>query len=180
MGGRFQARLSTLSTARYFLPLAPWKLPLGSLISVPRRPSRTWRRVRNSARRRLLFRSLAYRASSQRAARGGGGVGVLRVDAAAKTAQAAQLAATDPNLAAVASSLAKELYGLQVVEANIEDHSNNITRFLVIGDQQPRPSGDDKTSIFWSINQVVGVLYRRVKQIVKNIRSLDKIESRPL
>lgn len=104
----------------------------------------------------------------------------IRVDEAASTAQAAQLAATDPNLAAVASSLAKELYGLQVVEANIEDHSNNITRFLVIGDQQPRPSGDDKTSIVFSVKDEVGILHRMLEPFAKNRINLSKIESRPL
>ena len=44
----------------------------------------------------------------------------IRVNEVASTAQAAQMAAIDSNLAAVASSLAKELYGLEVVEENIE------------------------------------------------------------
>mgnify|MGYP001611779513 FL=1 len=105
---------------------------------------------------------------------------MVRVDEAASTAQAAQMAAADPNLAAVASSLAKELYGLQVVEGNIEDHANNITRFLVIGDQQPRPSGEDKTSIVFSVKDEVGVLHRMLEPFARNRINLSKIESRPL
>ena len=105
---------------------------------------------------------------------------MVRVDEAASTAQAAQLAAADSNLAAVASILAKELYGLEVVEGNIEDHANNITRFLVIGDQQPRPSGDDKTSIVFSVKDEVGILHRMLDPFAKNRINLTKIESRPL
>ncbi|TAJ82829.1 prephenate dehydratase [bacterium] len=104
----------------------------------------------------------------------------VQVNEVASTAQAAQLAATDSNLAAVASSLAQELYGLQVVEGNIEDHANNITRFLVIGDHQPRPSGDDKTSLVFSVKDEVGILHRMLEPFARNRINLSKIESRPL
>ncbi len=49
------------------------------------------------------------------------------------TSQAARLASEDRSFAAIASSRAAHLYGLQVVEARIEDHSDNITRFLILG-----------------------------------------------
>jgi chorismate mutase/prephenate dehydratase len=104
----------------------------------------------------------------------------VKVEEAASTAQSAQMAAADPNLAAVASSLAKELYGLEVVEENIEDHANNITRFLVIGEQGPAPSGDDKTSIVFSVKDEVGILHRMLEPFAKNRINLTKIESRPL
>jgi chorismate mutase/prephenate dehydratase len=103
-----------------------------------------------------------------------------RVNEAPSTAQAAQMAAADPSLAAVASSLAKELYGLETVEANIEDQANNITRFLVIGGQTPRPSGEDKTSIVISVKDEVGVLHRMLDPFARNRINLTKIESRPL
>ncbi|HEX9446132.1 MAG TPA: prephenate dehydratase, partial [Candidatus Binatia bacterium] len=99
---------------------------------------------------------------------------------ASSTAQAAQMAAQDPALAAVASQLAKELYGLETVQANIEDQANNITRFLVIGGQTPRPSGEDKTSIVFSVKDEVGVLHRMLDPFAKNRINLSKIESRPL
>jgi chorismate mutase/prephenate dehydratase len=90
------------------------------------------------------------------------------------------MAAEDTALAAVASAMAKDLYGLEVVEGNIEDHANNITRFLVIGDQEPRPSGDDKTSIVFSVKDEVGILHRMLEPFAKNRINLTKIESRPL
>ncbi|MFQ5849099.1 MAG: prephenate dehydratase [Candidatus Binatia bacterium] len=101
-------------------------------------------------------------------------------DEVASTAQAAQMAAQDPALAAIASSLAGQFYGLEIVEGNIEDQSNNITRFLIIGDQVFRPSGDDKTSVVFSVKDEVGILHRMLEPFAKNKVNLTKIESRPL
>ena len=50
-------------------------------------------------------------------------------------AEAARLAAIDPAKAAIASVLAAELYDLNILEKNIEDESNNTTRFIVVGRQ---------------------------------------------
>jgi chorismate mutase/prephenate dehydratase len=103
-----------------------------------------------------------------------------RVAEAPSTAQAAQRAAQDPALAAVASGLAKELYGLEIVARNIEDQANNITRFLVIGGRPLKPSGEDKTSIVFSVRDEVGVLHRMLDPFARNRINLSKIESRPL
>jgi chorismate mutase/prephenate dehydratase len=69
---------------------------------------------------------------------------------------------------------------LEVVQANIEDQPNNITRFLVIGDQTPKSSGKDKTSIVFSVKDEVGILHRMLEPFAKNRINLSKIESRPL
>lgn len=103
-----------------------------------------------------------------------------RVDEVASTAQAAKMAAQDSTVAAIASGLAKDFYDLEVVEGNIEDQANNITRFLVIGTQEPRPSGDDKTSIVFSVKDEVGILHRMLEPFAKNRINLTKVESRPL
>jgi chorismate mutase/prephenate dehydratase len=102
------------------------------------------------------------------------------VSEAPSTAQAAQMASKEGGLAAIASALAKELYGLEIVARNIEDQANNITRFLVIGARSPKPSGDDKTSIVFSVKDEVGVLHRMLDPFAKNKINLSKIESRPL
>ena len=60
----------------------------------------------------------------------------IPVDEVASTAHAAMKAAKDGSLAAISSAMAKEVYDLQTVAANIEDQSNNITRFVVIGKMQ--------------------------------------------
>jgi chorismate mutase/prephenate dehydratase len=104
----------------------------------------------------------------------------VRADETASTAQAAMMAAQDSSLAAVAGGLAKDFYDLKVVESRIEDFSNNFTRFLVIGEQQGQRSGDDKTSIVFSVKDEVGILYRMLEPFAKNRINLTKIESRPL
>ncbi len=96
------------------------------------------------------------------------------------TGGAAQMAANNPNIGAIASDLAIKTYELQVVVKGIEDYQGNTTRFLVIGQQSPSRSGKDKTSLLLgvadrpgSLNEVLTVLS------AKNI-NLAKIESRPI
>ena len=96
------------------------------------------------------------------------------------TAKAAQMAAQDPKAAAVASSLAAELYGLKVIESRIEDYLNNYTRFLVLGLQVGEKTGRDKTSLLFSIPDLPGALYEVLKPFSEKSINLTKIESRPI
>jgi chorismate mutase/prephenate dehydratase len=98
----------------------------------------------------------------------------------ASTAVAAQIASEDPAAAAIASELAATLYDLKVVEARIEDQVNNFTRFLIIGKNMAEKSGDDKTSLMFSVKDEVGILYRMLEPFSKRSINLSKIESRPL
>lgn len=71
-------------------------------------------------------------------------------DAANSTAEAASAVARsgDPKVAAIANVRAAEVYGLEVAAADIEDHPDNHTRFVVVGRNTiPAPTGHDKTSI---------------------------------
>jgi chorismate mutase/prephenate dehydratase len=77
--------------------------------------------------------------------------------------------------------MAGDVYGLVVVAENIQDLSFNATRFVVIGpDDSGRPSGDDKTSVVFSVRDEVGVLHRMLEPFAKNRINLTRIESRPL
>lgn len=96
------------------------------------------------------------------------------------TAAAAQMAAEDESVAAIASHAAARQYGLQVVKGKIEDNSNNFTRFLVIGRKTPEPSGRDKTSIMFSVRDEPGILYKMLEPFSKRDINLVKIESRPM
>ncbi len=72
----------------------------------------------------------------------------LPVEVATSTAQAAEMAAATPGLAAVGPAIAGKQYGLDVLAANIADHPDNQTRFLVVGkDTIPAPTGHDRTTI---------------------------------
>ncbi len=97
----------------------------------------------------------------------------------ASTAAAAELASQDETAAAIASELAGRLYDLKVVAARIEDSPYNFTRFLVIGQQPCSATGQDKTSILFTIRDRVGALYRMLEPFAQNQINLTKIESRP-
>jgi chorismate mutase/prephenate dehydratase len=102
------------------------------------------------------------------------------VEEVASTAHAAMKAAADGSLAAISSAMAKEVYDLKVVAANIEDQSTNITRFVVIGNSDVPASGDDKTSLVFSVQDKSGVLHRMLQPFARSRINLTKIESRPI
>lgn len=100
----------------------------------------------------------------------------------ASNSHAAAVAAGDRRAAAIASRLAAEHYGLNVLAANIQDQAANFTRFLVLGREPApgRPTGRDKTSLLLSVRDEVGVLYRTLKPFADHAINLLRIESRPL
>lgn len=95
------------------------------------------------------------------------------------TAKGAQLCAEEPTSAAIATSLAAELYDLKVIAEHIEDNPQNRTRFLVVGYNEPSPSGKDKTSVMFSVQHKAGSLYRAMSAFEKYDVNLTMIESRP-
>ena len=102
-----------------------------------------------------------------------------RTIAAASSAKAAQMAVEEENTAAIGSKIAAELYGLKVICENIEDISNNVTRFLVIGKEDAKPSGEDKTSVVFSTSHKAGALVDVLQEFKKLDVNLTNIESRP-
>jgi chorismate mutase/prephenate dehydratase len=95
------------------------------------------------------------------------------------TAEAARRAAKEPGAAAIASDLAAELYGLNILAQHIEDSSENITRFLVIGRHIAGRTGRDKTSLLFAVKHEVGALVRVLERFGSHDINLAKIESRP-
>jgi len=80
--------------------------------------------------------------------------------------------------AAIASRLAAQLYDLEVLKENIEDHPSNHTRFLVIS-RQPNKEPGDKCSIVFSTAHKAGALYEVLKIFSEAGVNLTRIESRP-
>lgn len=97
----------------------------------------------------------------------------------ASTGLAAREAAIDRAAAAIGSKLAGELHGLPILREHVQDRAENATRFLLIAaDDAPR-TGDDKTTVVFSLRDGRGAL-RRVLEVFDTAGvSLTRIESRP-
>lgn len=97
----------------------------------------------------------------------------------ATTAKAALECKDDPEGGAIGSEAAKEIYGLNVLVAGIEDLPANSTRFLLIGKEETAPTGRDKTTIVFAVKHKAGALYRALSAFDKYDVNLTMLESRP-
>lgn len=106
------------------------------------------------------------------------------------SSRAVQLAAEagpDDGIAAIGSKLAAEIYGVSVLFENIEDQSNNITRFFVISRQKAQPSpkpadgkgSHDKTSLMFTTNNEPGALVSVLAVFQRAGINLTHIDKRP-
>ena len=106
--------------------------------------------------------------------------GIHRV-VAADTAGAAQHVADlgDPSTAALASELAGEIYGLDVLARHIEDHDRNTTRFLIMSrdDDQSRRSDAMITTFVFRVRSVPAALYKAMGGFATNGVNMTKLES---
>ncbi|UTW02540.1 prephenate dehydratase [Amphritea atlantica] len=95
-------------------------------------------------------------------------------------AEAARMAVKQgPAAVAIASDLVADLYQLNIVARNIDDQSDNSTRYLIIGDQDVGESGHDKTSILVTVPDKAGALYELLQHFHQHKISLTGIETRP-
>ncbi len=96
-------------------------------------------------------------------------------------AEGARRARDEKGTAAIAGQTAAEVYGLKVLAAEIEDRSDNTTRFLVLGRKLFAPSGDDRTTLLVSVGHTdaPGALSRLLEPLAKYRISMTRIESRP-
>jgi len=94
-------------------------------------------------------------------------------------AEAARLASVESDAAAICGLPAVEIFGLKICFENIEDLSDNTTRFVIIGGQDVGTSGNDKTSLLISTKNVPGALLGLLQPLADHGISMNKIESRP-
>jgi chorismate mutase/prephenate dehydratase len=94
-------------------------------------------------------------------------------------ARSAQKAVKDKRAGAIGGLLAGQKYGLTVLEKDIQDNAANATRFLVLGRKCPPATGNDRTSLMFSLTDAVGALHRALAPLRRYRINMTKIESRP-
>ena len=95
------------------------------------------------------------------------------------SAVAAKYAKENKNILCIVNSLAVEKYKLKLQKSNIQDYSDNKTRFLVIGQNEILSTGKDKTSFLIQTVNSPGALINILKPFEKRKINLSKIETRP-
>lgn len=85
----------------------------------------------------------------------------------------------DCTCAAVSSTIAAKLYGLEILDKNVQDAENNHTRFVIVSKYRKQKTGCDKTSIIFSTDNKPGSLYRILDIFSLWDINMTRIESRP-
>ena len=86
----------------------------------------------------------------------------------------------DPKCAAIASSLAGELYGLDVLRADVEDEKHNMTRFLIVGAEDDDAPNDGRaviTTLLFRVKNIPAALYKALGGFATNGVNMTKLES---
>jgi chorismate mutase/prephenate dehydratase len=101
--------------------------------------------------------------------------------AVSSNAEGARRARDERGTAAIAGRAAAEIYGLTVLANEIEDRSDNTTRFLVVGRKLFSASGVDRTSLLVSAPDTddAGALFRLLEPLAEHRVNMTRIESRP-
>lgn len=106
----------------------------------------------------------------------------VKVTVVENTALAAQMVAQSErrDVAALSSRFCGELYGLNLLEQNVQDQDNNYTRFICISKNPEIYPGADRTSLMMTLPHKPGALYNVLSKFYALGINLRKLESRPL
>lgn len=94
-------------------------------------------------------------------------------------AEAARRAAQEDDACAIGPEIAAERYGLTLLAAGIEDDARNMTRFHVLGSNETRPTGRDRTSLAMTAHNRPGAVHELISPFAQHGVSMSRIESRP-
>lgn len=86
----------------------------------------------------------------------------------------------DKTIAAIASPLAAEIYGLDILEKNIIDTDINTTKFIVVSKEKIYKKDAKKVMVSFELSHESGSLYRMLSHFIFNRLNMTKIESRPI
>ncbi len=102
------------------------------------------------------------------------------VNSTPSTSAAAEMIKGKKDSASIGTKRAAEIYGLKIAASDIQDYKNNVTRFIVLGKTDHEFTGNDKTSVVFSMMEdKPGGLYHILEIFAKHDINLTKIESRP-
>lgn len=102
------------------------------------------------------------------------------VNATPSTSAAAEMIKGRMDSGAIGTKKAAEIYGLKIAASDIQDYKNNVTRFVVLDHTDHEPTGNDKTSVVFSMKKdKPGGLYEILGIFAEYDINLTKIESRP-
>lgn len=82
-------------------------------------------------------------------------------------------------VAAVGPAGAAAMYGLQLLQERIQDDPSNHTRFIRVGRWQQAATGDDKTSLIFTLKDTPGALFKAIAAFALRDVNLTKLQSRP-
>lgn len=110
--------------------------------------------------------------------RGHGITPVVAADTAGAAQEIAKLG--DPSVGALASTLAAEIYGLETIQANVQDNDENTTRFVILAKEPIHPEPGDGPvvmSFVFRVRSVPAALYKALGGFATNGVNITKLES---
>lgn len=101
------------------------------------------------------------------------------IKSAESTSQAVLNIKKQSGMVAIGPERAANIYGMTVLAKNIQDVKDNYTRFLILSHQDCKSTGNDKTSLVFSVANSPGSLYKVLEVLADENINMTKIESRP-
>lgn len=86
----------------------------------------------------------------------------------------------DKSVAAIANRLTADIYGLKILQENIQNNSNNSTRFIIVSKEKIYVKDAGKISIYFELPNESGSLYHALSHFIYNNINMNRIESRPI